>query len=97
MNDVRMSNNFLSESSLGTWMKLSFFFRYFISITLFLTFFSIKFSYRPGISCKFVKETLAFEDDQKCLDWLTSLGVVFLSTDKENIDCKTSMAILASS
>lgn len=56
--------------------------------------FVIKFSYRPGISTQFVKETLAFADVGKCVEWLTSLGVVFLSTDMENVDCKTSMSAL---
>jgi len=56
--------------------------------------FVVIFSYRPGISSQFVKETLAFVDVEKCVEWLTALGVVFLSTDKENIDCKTSMSAL---
>jgi len=56
--------------------------------------FVVIFSYRPGISSQFVKETLAFVDVEKCVEWLTALGVVFLSTDKANIDCKTSMSAL---
>ncbi|CRK88837.1 CLUMA_CG002634, isoform A [Clunio marinus] len=51
--------------------------------------------YRPGISCEFIKETLAFVDIGKCVEWLSSLGVVFLKADKENVDCKTSTSVLA--
>lgn len=52
-------------------------------------------SYRPSISSQFVKDTLAFVDVGKCVEWLASLGVVFQATDKQNVDCKTSMGALA--
>lgn len=52
--------------------------------------------YRPGISCQFITQALAFEDERKCVEWLTALGVVFLSTDKQNVDCKTSLSAVAS-
>lgn len=79
---LQLFNNFYFSFNLF-WLKFN------------LLTFVVIFSYRPGISSQFVKETLAFVDVEKCVEWLTALGVVFLSTDKANIDCKTSMSALA--
>lgn len=90
----RSTASWILDSSGGELITLLFLYSNHFSLYFNLFTFVIIFSYRPGISSSFVKETLAFVDVEKCVEWLTALGVVFISTDKANIDCKTSMSAL---
>lgn len=90
MMPMLMHGNFSLSLSLIHFHRLDiFFFLNFNLLTLVIN------SYRPSISSQFVKDTLAFNDVGKCVEWLASLGVVFQATDKQQIDCKTSMSALA--
>lgn len=48
------------------------------------------FSYRPNIPVEFISRTLAFESMEKCMEWLTTLSIVYTGPCKKLIDCKNS-------
>lgn len=51
-------------------------------------------SYRPLLPLSFVVQELAFDSDEKCLEFITPLGLTFEDIQRTKIDCKASLAAL---
>jgi len=51
-------------------------------------------SYRQLLPVSYVSSELAFETEEKCLEFLTPFGLVFTDVTRSKIDCKASMACL---
>ncbi len=49
-------------------------------------------AYRPTISFKLIQQTLGFDDDEDCKEWLKSLGCASITT--ETLDCKETLQLL---
>uniref|UniRef100_A0A668VBG2 PCI domain-containing protein n=1 Tax=Oreochromis aureus TaxID=47969 RepID=A0A668VBG2_OREAU len=54
-------------------------------------------TFRPDLPVQYVQSTLAFSCLDSCMAFLTGLGVTFMPSDPQKIDCKTSTASLAAS
>ncbi|XP_047113690.1 leukocyte receptor cluster member 8 homolog isoform X1 [Schistocerca piceifrons] len=52
-------------------------------------------SYRPFLPVSLVTQELAFESDEKCLEFLTPFGLKFDDAQRTKIDCKTSSTIIS--
>jgi hypothetical protein len=52
-------------------------------------------SYRPNLDVAFIERELGFESPEACLVFLKSCGATLMGDDTK-LDCKLSMAILAS-
>ena len=52
--------------------------------------------YRPSIPVSYIEETLAFEDEDECKDFLAEQEVAIITSEggKLEIDCKTSYPLL---
>jgi len=51
-------------------------------------------SYRPFLPLSFVVQELAFDSDEKCLEFITPFGLIFEDIQRTKIDCKASLAVL---
>ncbi|XP_021937854.1 leukocyte receptor cluster member 8 homolog isoform X2 [Zootermopsis nevadensis] len=51
-------------------------------------------SYRPFLPLSFVVQELAFDSDEKCLEFITPFGLTFEDIQRTKIDCKASLAAL---
>lgn len=49
------------------------------------------YSYRPTIPTALVLKEMAFETEEKCLEFLMQFSLTFTDSTKSHIDCKTSM------
>ncbi|XP_045899844.1 leukocyte receptor cluster member 8 homolog [Micropterus dolomieu] len=54
-------------------------------------------TFRPDLPVQYVQSTLGFPCLDSCMAFLTGLGVTFIPSDPQKIDCKTSTASLAAS
>ncbi|KAJ9589116.1 hypothetical protein L9F63_017575, partial [Diploptera punctata] len=50
--------------------------------------------YRPLLPVSFVVQELAFESDEKCLEFLSPFDLTFADIQRTKIDCKSSVAVL---
>lgn len=50
--------------------------------------------FRPSVPVEYVQSSLAFPCLDTCLTFLTGLGVLFVQSDPNKIDCKASSACL---
>ncbi|KAK7868176.1 hypothetical protein R5R35_003047 [Gryllus longicercus] len=53
-------------------------------------------SYRPFIPASLVMQELAFDSDEKCLEFLAPFGLTFMDAERTKIDCKASVASINS-
>lgn len=51
------------------------------------------YSYRPNYPVDLVAKALAFESDEKCVEWMTPYTVAFTDNTQTMIDCKTSATV----
>ncbi|XP_075896959.1 leukocyte receptor cluster member 8 homolog [Nelusetta ayraudi] len=54
-------------------------------------------TFRPDLSVQYVQSALGFPCLDSCMTFLSGLGVTFVPSDPQKIDCKTSSAVLAAS
>ena len=50
--------------------------------------------YRPGVKIGLIQKTLAFEDEQDCVDFLTEMSIVYDAKDRGSVDCKNSYSAI---
>ncbi|XP_023701992.1 leukocyte receptor cluster member 8 homolog isoform X2 [Cryptotermes secundus] len=51
-------------------------------------------TYRPFLPLSFVVQELAFDSDEKCLEFITPFGLTFEGNQRTRIDCKASLAAI---
>eukprot|EP00057_Strongylocentrotus_purpuratus_P017518 XP_011671992.1 PREDICTED: leukocyte receptor cluster member 8 homolog [Strongylocentrotus purpuratus] len=47
-------------------------------------------SFRPMVSVEYVANSLAFDSNEECIEFLTELGTIVLNADRTKVDCKQS-------